>query len=281
MLSYIDQPAVDPALAVRALSDPPIVTTIDPASIMMTPPDTMDHAGHVTTHLNATTLTIGTWQRLKLRANDLTCVYDGESKIFSWQIADNGCRFKIDMALDAVSSIEFVDNPSDVLADVHFDISEPPLFYMEQKKINNEKHQEEKQQEDKYDEKDWVQCSDFTEGKQASRFFRHSLKGVAHHLKQELASLTENHPETQRLVRYASVNQQQQQEEHDFWLAAAIAAAATTTSGTSASSPNNVSHHYGPASTLYWTPPDTAIASTASAMPNMMPVTVEPSSLLG
>ena len=271
MLSYIDQQAVDPALAVRALSDPPIVTTIDPASIMMTPPDTNDHAGHVTTHLNATTLTIGTWQRLKLRANDLTCVYNGESKIFSWQIADNGCRFKIDMALDAVSSIEFIDNPSDVLADVHFDISEPPLFYMEQKKSESEEQQ---------DEKEWVQCSDFTEGKQASRFFRHSLKGVAHHLKQELSSLTENHPETQRLVRYASVNQQQQQEEHDFWLAAAIAAAATGGPVTS-SPPSNATNHYGPASTLYWTPPDTAIATTGSAMPTMMPVTVEPSSLLG
>lgn len=89
----------------------------------------------------------------------------------------------MEIALDAVASIEYVANDCDVLADVHFDMSEPPLFYME-------KNQE------------WIQCSDFTEGKQASRFFRHTLKGIAHHMKNDLLAMSTIHEETRRLVRF-------------------------------------------------------------------------------
>ncbi|KAI8139975.1 hypothetical protein BJV82DRAFT_672076 [Fennellomyces sp. T-0311] len=179
---------------VRALSDP-IVTTIDPSSLMMTPPASTSSASSQSSHeqeleqqqqntsLNATTLTIGSWHRLKLRANDLLCVYQPERRMFAWHIADNGSLFRMEISLDAVASIEYIAGECDVLADVHFDISEPPQFYMEQ-------------------QKDWVQCSDFTEGKQASRFFRHSLKGVAHHMKQELLNLMDKHEETRRLVRF-------------------------------------------------------------------------------
>ncbi|KAI9320483.1 hypothetical protein BX666DRAFT_1908439 [Dichotomocladium elegans] len=89
----------------------------------------------------------------------------------------------METALGAVASIEYIASDCDVLADVHFDISEPPLFYMEQKG-------------------EWVQCSDFTEHKQASRFFRHTLKGIAHHMKQELLGLIQKHEETRRIVRF-------------------------------------------------------------------------------
>ncbi|KAF7731258.1 hypothetical protein EC973_000674 [Apophysomyces ossiformis] len=164
----------------RALSVP--VTTIDPSL-------TTTHSSNLVSSpnessLTATTLTIGTWHRLKLRSNDLLCVYRPDQRVFAWHIADNGCQFKMEIQLNAVVSIECVANEADMMADVHFDMSEPPLFYM-----NN-------------DTKGWIQCSDFTEGKQASRFFRHSLKGLSHHMKQELLDLMNTHEETRRLVRF-------------------------------------------------------------------------------
>ena len=224
---------------VRALSDP-IVTTIDPSSLMMTPPATSTSSSTTTssssessqasqstekqpqqqqqllddnnnttttisnnnnnnndTSLNATTLTIGSWHRLKLRANDLLCVYQSERRMFAWHIADAGSLFRMEISLDALASIEYIAGECDVLADVHFDISESPQFYMQQ-----QRQQHNDKDEVNIDEEEWIQCSDFTENKQASRFFRHSLKGVAHHMKQELLNLMDKHEETRRLVRF-------------------------------------------------------------------------------
>lgn len=149
-------------------------------------------------HLNCTTLTIGTWHRFKLRASDLLCIFN--NNVFEWRIEDAGCHFKMEIPLSSVASIDFVED-SNVLADVHFDISESPSFYMETTST------------DAATGSHWVQCSDFTEGKQASRFFRHSLKGVSQHLKQDLVMLMEQCPETRRWVRFVEQPQQQQQQQ--------------------------------------------------------------------
>ncbi|SAM05117.1 hypothetical protein [Absidia glauca] len=167
----------------RSLSNPPM-TTIDPSSLMMdtthallpTPPPSAD------LYLNCTTLTIGSWHRLKLRASDLLCTF--RNHCFEWQIEDAGCHFKMEIPLTSVANIDFCqDNTNHLLADVHFDISASPLFYMETAG-------------------QWVQCSDFTEGKQASRFFRHSLKGVSQQMKHDLMVLMEQCPDTRRWIRF-------------------------------------------------------------------------------
>ncbi|KAG0171182.1 hypothetical protein DFQ28_006272 [Apophysomyces sp. BC1034] len=157
------------------------ITTIDPSIIQQ--PSLSGEENDL--YLSATTLTIGSWHRMKLHPTDLVCVYRPQSHVFAWHIADNECHFKMEVSVDAVSSIEYVTN--DVMADLHFDISEPPRFYMNP---------------GEEDEPDWIQCSDFTEGKQASRFFRQTLQGVAHHLKQELLTMIEHHEETRRLVHF-------------------------------------------------------------------------------
>ncbi|ORX62361.1 homeobox-domain-containing protein [Hesseltinella vesiculosa] len=190
----------------RALSDPP-VATIDPSNLLMNPSsqplptpsqdNTTSHDTHPPTptpsshpeydvYLNCTTLTIGTWHRLKLRASDLVCVLNGKN--FEWHIEDAGCHFKMEIPLSSVASIEYMEDANG-LADVHFDISESPSFYMETTNEKTKTHA-------------WIQCSDFTEGKQASRFFRHTLKGVAHQIKQDLMILMDKYPDTHRLIRF-------------------------------------------------------------------------------
>ncbi|KAI8879011.1 hypothetical protein K501DRAFT_276959 [Backusella circina FSU 941] len=193
-----------------------VVSTIDPSNLMMpsnvvptvtiTPSDTKpqhtqqeDEEEPKDLYLSATTLTIGTWHRLKMHETDLVCVYRPDARIFAWHIVDGGCHFKMEVAQDAVSSIEYVMGEHDAVCDVHFDISEPPLFYMESSSSSNEDNKKKKEE---IPTPMWVQCSDFTEGKQASRFFRHTLKGVALHMKQELLALINDHEETRRLVHF-------------------------------------------------------------------------------
>lgn len=155
-------------------------------------------------HLNCTTLTIGTWHRFKLRASDLLCIF--KNNVFEWQIEDAGCHFKMEIPLSSVASIDFVQE-NNVLADVHFDISESPSFYMETLSSPTNVAAGSQQQQ-------WVQCSDFTEGKQASRFFRHSLKGVSQHLKQDLVMLMDQCPETRRWVRFVEQQPLPQPQSH-------------------------------------------------------------------
>ncbi|KAG1450385.1 hypothetical protein G6F46_010477 [Rhizopus delemar] len=158
-------------------------TTINPSNLVMS--NTKEEEEPKDLYLSATTLTVGTWHRLLMGETDLVCVYRPDTRTFAWHIIDGGCHFKMEVTQDAVSRIEYI--AADTLAEVHFELSEPPLFYME----STQK-----------EEKVWVQCSDFTEGKQASRFFRHTLKGIQHHLKQELLALIQNHQETKRLVHF-------------------------------------------------------------------------------
>ncbi|CAO3700947.1 unnamed protein product [Rhizopus microsporus] len=191
-------------------------STVDPSNLVMTGKEQStiiiegdEEEEPKDLYLSATTLTIGTWHRLRMSETDLVCVYRPDTRTFAWHIVDGGCHFKMEVTQDAVSSIEYIVNGEhDALAEVHFDISEPPLFYMESTTVNTTI------EEDPQDKKKrkasnasiitpvWVQCSDFTEGKQASRFFRHTLKGVQHHLKQELLALIQNHEETRRLVHF-------------------------------------------------------------------------------
>ncbi|KAI9493944.1 hypothetical protein BDB00DRAFT_928661 [Zychaea mexicana] len=267
---------------VRALSDP-IVTTIDPSSLMMTPPATSttsssggsessqtssqehQHVDEINnnnnnnnTSLNATTLTIGSWHRLKLRSNDLLCVYQPDRRMFAWHIADNGSLFRMEISLEAVASIEYIAGDCDVLADVHFDISEPPQFYMQQQKEEDSPIGDDEQQQ----EQQWIQCSDFTEGKQASRFFRHSLKGVAHHMKQEFLNLMDKHEETRRLVRFIETP-----------IPTALTAAYQPTTAADATSiiEDPMFHSQPSSSYMYWNP----MAATAAT-----PFMAEPCSFL-
>ncbi|KAI8137292.1 hypothetical protein BJV82DRAFT_583795 [Fennellomyces sp. T-0311] len=134
--------------------------------------------------LGATTLTIGTWQRLALSATDLVCTY--RDRQLAWHIDDNGLQYKVQFSLDALRAIEFSEEADNTSAEVHFDLHEAPLFYM------------------MTSDKQWIQCSDFTEGGQATTVLRHTIKGIPHQLKQDLASLMSASEEASRLIHFAA-----------------------------------------------------------------------------
>ncbi|GAN08265.1 hypothetical protein MAM1_0196d07772 [Mucor ambiguus] len=164
--------------------------TVNPSKLMIAVPFSTASQDSDTgsNYFNATTLTIGTWHRLKLHANDLICLYKAEQRAFVWFITEGGSRFKVEIPLTSMLGIEYtpsVDSNGDCTSDIHFYMSQPPLFYMES-------------QDDTEDQ--WVQCSDFTENKQASRYLRHTLKGTQ--LKQDLVNLMNENEETSKFIHF-------------------------------------------------------------------------------
>lgn len=129
--------------------------------------------------ISATTLSIGSWQRLAMNA-DLVCAYDPIQKAFVWHIINDGLHFKIFIPVGTVSAITYAEQDP-ALASIRFDLNETPQCFIK------EDHR-------------WKPCSDFSEGKQVSRYFSHCIKGVAYQLKQDLFMLTTLCEETQRLV---------------------------------------------------------------------------------
>ncbi|KAI7886745.1 homeobox-domain-containing protein, partial [Lichtheimia hyalospora FSU 10163] len=120
--------------------------------------------------LSATTLTIGTWQRLALHVTDLMLTFAQD--VFAWHIYDNGLQFKIHIPLSTVAGITQEGEQ------VHLDLTEPPLFYMMTAEQDGKQSQR------------WVPCSDFSEGQQASQCLRHTIKGASEQLKQDLFALS-------------------------------------------------------------------------------------------
>ncbi|KAK9767130.1 hypothetical protein K7432_003322 [Basidiobolus ranarum] len=138
------------------------------------------------THLFACdTLGVGTWRRMAVTKNDLLCYFNLNDKKMSWQITDNSSRFKMEFPFSSVVGIEY--KALDVVfGQIIIDINQVPEFSMEVKVGSNPI---------------WTPCRDFTEGKQASRFFRHIIRGHAQPLKRQIVTLMQADMNLQKIVR--------------------------------------------------------------------------------
>ncbi|KAI9311855.1 homeobox domain-containing protein [Dichotomocladium elegans] len=121
--------------------------------------------------LSASALTIGTWHRMKITQQDLICQFHIAERTFSWHIRDSNYHFKMIMSFDSIASIEMHHLNDGLSAEITIDLTEPPLFYMENT------------------DKTWMQCSDFTESTQATCILRHSIRGLVSDLRQELFNI--------------------------------------------------------------------------------------------
>lgn len=129
--------------------------------------DTLTTTGLIT----ATAVTVGSWHRMKISQQDLMCTYNAANdRAFSWHIRDSNYHFKMMISFDSIASIELVVLDDHISAQIDMDLVEPPIFFMESGG-------------------NWVQCSDFTEGMQASIVLRHTVRGLAVDLTQELLNV--------------------------------------------------------------------------------------------
>ncbi|KAI7900024.1 homeobox domain-containing protein [Cokeromyces recurvatus] len=134
--------------------------------------------------ITATSVTIGSWHRMKISQQDLMCYYKLNERSFSWHIRDSNYHFKMMMSFDSITSIELNVLEDHISAQIDIDLIEPPIFFMEKENAN------------------WIQCSDFTEGIQASVVLRHTIRGLASDLRQELLGIASTDERLCQLTRF-------------------------------------------------------------------------------
>lgn len=137
--------------------------------------------------INASALTIGTWHRMKITQQDLLCYYHLTDRAFAWHIRDSDYHFKMMFSFDTVASIRLCPMEDNVSAELQMDLTEPPLFFMENRNSPEQ----------------WIQCSDFTEGMQATCILRHSIRGLLADLKQELLRMASADDGLSQTIRFS------------------------------------------------------------------------------
>lgn len=137
--------------------------------------------------ITATAVTVGSWHRMKISQQDLMCYYKLSDRAFSWHIRDSNYHFKMMISFDSIAAIELNVLEDHISAQIDMDLLEPPIFFME----NNS---------------NWVQCSDFTEGMQASVVLRHTVRGLAVDLRQELLAIAGMDERLCQLTRFPAMD---------------------------------------------------------------------------
>jgi hypothetical protein len=137
--------------------------------------------------ITATAVTVGSWHRMKISQQDLMCYYKLSERAFSWHIRDSNYHFKMMISFDSITAIELNVLEDHISAQIDMDLLEPPIFFME----NNS---------------NWVQCSDFTEGMQASVVLRHTVRGLAADLRQELLAIAGMDERLCQITRFPAVD---------------------------------------------------------------------------
>ncbi|GAB5588430.1 hypothetical protein Unana1_03330 [Umbelopsis nana] len=124
----------------------------------------------------ATTLTIGTWKRMRIQSADLLCHYSLPLRRMIWHIQEQQ-RFKIEFPFDSIDRIVLVQDGDIGRMDIQV---RDPLnvveFYMETGTLADGSIQ-------------WTQCRDFTEGREASQQLIHSIEGYGMELSKQLTRL--------------------------------------------------------------------------------------------
>lgn len=134
----------------------------------------------------ASSVTVGSWHRMKIQQQDLLLFYDLQQRTFSWHIQDSNYHFKMMISFDTIAAIELNILKDQISAQIDMDLLEPPIFFME----NGNNH--------------WVQCSDFTEGTQASIVLRHTIRGLAADLYQALNIASTQDPKLRLVTQFPS-----------------------------------------------------------------------------
>ncbi|KAI9483681.1 MAG: homeobox domain-containing protein [Benjaminiella poitrasii] len=138
--------------------------------------------------ITATTVTIGSWHRMKISQQDLMCYYKLNERVFSWHIRDSNYHFKMMISFDSIAAVELNVLEDHISAQIDIDLIEPPIFFMEKNNSN------------------WIQCSDFTEGMQASVALHHTVRGLASDLRQELLSIAGMDERLCQITRFPAVD---------------------------------------------------------------------------
>ncbi|KAJ1500777.1 hypothetical protein HMI56_003628 [Coelomomyces lativittatus] len=121
-------------------------------------------------------LTVGTWRRLALGSNNLTCSYSLVNRLFSWTLMDQAITLKMEILFTSVRQLLF--RVSERMGEVHLILNQSPTFWMKVDSGNSENY--------------WTQCHDFTENNQAETTMTHTLRGQAEPLHTHFSAILQS-----------------------------------------------------------------------------------------
>ncbi|CAO3623556.1 unnamed protein product [Cunninghamella echinulata] len=139
--------------------------------------------------INANAITIGTWHRMKINQQDLLCCFQLSERTFEWHIRDSNYHFKMVISFDVLTSLDITISENGMFAQIDMDLNEAPLFYMENR-----------------DDATWIQCSDFTEGMQATCHLHHTIRGLASDLRQEIFGIIGMDHHLCQIIRFPMIS---------------------------------------------------------------------------
>ncbi|TFK96789.1 hypothetical protein BDV98DRAFT_597322 [Pterulicium gracile] len=131
------------------------------------------------TLIPCTDITIGTWRRVSTSSLDLVAYRNDGRRCLAWYIRSAGYGFKMEIPFGFITEMDLVPSPSG-LAVLVVTLSRAPLFFMEAADATAHGGAAGRV---------WSQCSDWTEGHQASSKLRHELLGSYGQLSQVAADL--------------------------------------------------------------------------------------------
>ncbi|KAI8066402.1 homeobox domain-containing protein [Gongronella butleri] len=145
--------------------------------------------------IHANAITIGTWHRMKINAQDLQCCFQLQERAFEWHIRDSSYHFKMVISFDAIACLDISILDNGIFAQMDIDLTEPPLFFMETMDDNNLSSSS----------SSWIQCSDFTEGMQATCHLHHTIRGLATDLQQDLLQMINMDKHLCQVIRFPTL----------------------------------------------------------------------------
>ncbi|OZJ03185.1 hypothetical protein BZG36_03329 [Bifiguratus adelaidae] len=143
------------------------------------------------------TLIIGSWRRFLIADdpdNQLACVCDLEGEKLSWRVADSENFYKVEVSLEAATSLELTIGGESSVSSLQIELSETPMFWIKSNKDPNTLKKNRKRPQ-------WAQCNDFTESKQASRNFVHILRGSTSQLYDSVFKIGDVRPSIRRVTK--------------------------------------------------------------------------------
>ncbi|THU83409.1 homeobox-domain-containing protein, partial [Dendrothele bispora CBS 962.96] len=139
------------------------------------------HEDEPITLIPCTDLSIGTWRRIAttVSKHDLIAYVSKSKRCLTWFILSGGNGFKMEIPFDAIREVNFQGAPP-ATGVATFLLSDPPRFYLEHSTAPRM---------DGGMSMSWKQCSDWTEGAQATLVLRHELLGPIAHLSRLVSGL--------------------------------------------------------------------------------------------
>ncbi|KAL0088645.1 Homeodomain-like DNA binding domain-containing transcription factor [Phycomyces blakesleeanus] len=193
-----------PSLYPMHISDNRQRRTDSELSIQSQPNISVNSPSHLIT---VNTVTVGSWHRMKIDREDLLCQCDFRDRTLTWFIRDSVYNFKMVLPFDIISVMRLSILEDSILATIDIDLIEPPMFYMENggTDMTNGGF-------------NWIQCSDFTEGIQATCILRHTLQGLAVDLRREMLAMAGADEQLCQIMRFPT-QQDPQMSQFDQMLA--------------------------------------------------------------